>query len=150
MPCTCAALEIRPSPGRGRGVFAACTIPSRSLLTVSPVLFFDEAQWEAHGKHTALSHYTFIWKPPRSAGLDGELAARGHARALGLGSIFNHNSEPNAGWLCDFAERAIRYVALREIAEGEEVFLCYGGRDALWFDAAPERRTGEEDERREG
>lgn len=127
-------LAVRDSPGRGRGVFAAAPLASRATVAVSPVLFFGDAEYEAHGRHTALAGYTFLWRPPR--GTPGELGARGHALALGAGSLFNHAREPNTGWLCDFAERAIRYVALRDIAVGEELFISYAPAGALWFEDA--------------
>ena len=118
-------LEMRDSPGRGRGVFAARDIASRTILTQSPVLVFPAAEYAAHGAHTQLAHYAFVWRDAQPPSM---------ALALGLGSIFNHAREPNAGWLCDIPGRLLRYVALRDIAEGEEVFICYGGQ--LWFEDA--------------
>jgi hypothetical protein len=122
-------LEMRESPGRGRGCFARAAIPSRATLTVSPVLVFPAAEYAAHGAHTQLAHYAFVWRDAQPPSM---------ALALGLGSIFNHAREPNAGWLCDIPGRLLRYVALRDIAEGEEVFICYGGEGRLWFEDAGE------------
>ena len=118
-------LVMRDSPGRGRGVFAARAIPSRAVITESPVLVFPHAEYAAHGARTQLAHYAFVWRDAQPPSM---------ALALGLGSIFNHHREPNAGWMCDIEGRLLRYVALRDIAEGEEVFICYGG--ALWFEDA--------------
>ena len=118
-------LVMRESPGRGRGVFAARAIPSRAVITESPVLVFPHAEYAAHGARTQLAHYAFVWRDAQPPSM---------ALALGLGSIFNHHREPNAGWMCDIEARLLRYVALRDIAEGEEVFICYGG--ALWFEDA--------------
>ena len=45
------------------------------MIEVSPVLLFTESEYEAHGRHTILDHYTFNWR-------DGRMAL-----ALGLGEI---------------------------------------------------------------
>ena len=120
-------LEMRDSPGRGRGVFAARAIPSRAQVTASPVLVLPHAEYERHGRHTVLGHYAFTWRDAQPPSM---------ALALGLGSIFNHAAEPNTGWHCDIESRLIRYIALRDIAEGEELFICYGGAGKLWFEDA--------------
>jgi SET domain-containing protein len=120
-------LEMRDSPGRGRGVFAARAIPSRTQVTVSPVLVLPHAEYEQHGRHTVLGHYAFTWRDAQPPSM---------ALALGLGSIFNHAAEPNTGWQCDLQGLAIRYIALRDIAAGEELFICYGGAGKLWFEDA--------------
>ena len=115
-------LEIRDSPGRGRGVFAATAIPSRAVITVSPILRFSHEEYAAHGQHTALAHYAFVWRDQQPPSM---------ALALGLGSIFNHAREPSAGWECDIEGQVIRYISLRAISKGEEVFISYG--PSLWF-----------------
>jgi SET domain-containing protein len=117
-------LAVRDSPGRGRGVFAAAPIARGAVVEAAPVLVFARAEYEAHGRHTLLDSYTFRWE--RGA----------FALALGLGSLFNHASrEParNTGWVRDFARQEIRYCALRNIAEGEELLISYGAH--VWFDA---------------
>jgi len=48
-------------------------IPKKTIVEISPVLFFTKQEYEEHGKHTVLDHYTFNWK-------DGRMAL-----ALGLG-----------------------------------------------------------------
>jgi tRNA-specific adenosine deaminase 3 len=117
-------VETRASPGRGRGVFALRDIPSRSTLDVSPVLVFSAAEYESHARHTLLREYCFVWRDGRGA--------PSMALCLGRGSIFNHAREPNAGWLCDVAAGEIRFVTLRDVCAGEELFICYGRH--LWFD----------------
>ncbi len=44
------------------------------MIEVSPVLLFTAKEYEEHGKHTVLDHYTFVWR-------DGRMAL-----ALGLGA----------------------------------------------------------------
>ena len=48
-------------------------IPAQTLVDISPVLLFNATEYEAHGRHTVLDHYTFVWR-------DGRMAL-----ALGLG-----------------------------------------------------------------
>jgi len=128
-------LAVRDSPGRGRGVFAAAPIARGALVEAAPVLVFAAAEYEAHGRHTLLDHYTFRWE--RGA----------FALALGLGSLFNHAPrapERNTGWVRDFGRSEIRYCALRDIAEGEELLISYGTR--VWFND----ESGEEGGRGKG
>jgi hypothetical protein len=91
--------KIKYSEGNGRGVYgtseitvlrpstldetgtnvhpvASKAIPACTLLEISPALLFSSEEYEAHGRHTLLDHYTFKWR-------DGRLAL-----ALGLGARF--------------------------------------------------------------
>ncbi|KAI5896661.1 cytidine deaminase-like protein [Schizophyllum commune H4-8] len=110
---------IKYSPGKGRGVYAAREILSRTLLEISPVLLFDRKEYAEHGRHTLLDHYTFVWK-------DGRMAL-----ALGLGSLFNHSSAPNVSYTLDPTTESIRYTTTRHILPGEELCIFYGHK--LWF-----------------
>ncbi|EIW59058.1 uncharacterized protein TRAVEDRAFT_121121 [Trametes versicolor FP-101664 SS1] len=51
-------------------------IPAQTLIEVSPVLLFSAREYEEHGRHTVLDHYTFKWR-------DGRMAL-----ALGLGAEY--------------------------------------------------------------
>ncbi|PRP82032.1 histone lysine methyltransferaseSet7 (predicted) [Planoprotostelium fungivorum] len=106
-------LEIRNTVDRGRGVFTTAAIPARTLIEQSPILFFPQEEYVFHGKYTQLDHYTYIWEG-------------GYALALGLGSMFNHNKEPNVGYMRDKEKGFIVYTTLREIAVGEELTIHYG------------------------
>lgn len=132
-------LEIRESPGRGRGLFAKQKIPSRTTIEVSPVLVVPADNWKVHGQHTILNHYCFVWRDqPKGCPVSMALA-------LGQGSIFNHRKDPNTGWICDIEGHTIRYITLQEVEEGEELFICYG-RD-LWFtDTGAGEASSEEEE----
>ncbi|KAI8086743.1 uncharacterized protein BX664DRAFT_336652 [Halteromyces radiatus] len=115
-------LELRHDELKGRGVFATIPIKRRTLIDVSPVLLFPQDEYATHGRYTQLDHYTYKWK-------DGYMAL-----ALGLGSMFNHNKDPNVGFIRDFTNQLIRYVALRDIGQDEELCISYG--DHLWFEDA--------------
>jgi len=82
--------HVRQVRGKGRGVFGAANftlcativhqtpasraIPAQTIIEISPVLLFAKDEYNAHGKHTLLDHYTFNWR-------DGRMAL-----ALGLGA----------------------------------------------------------------
>jgi SET domain-containing protein len=81
---------------------------------------------------TTLYNYTYGW------GEDLEDSAL----ALGFGSRYNHAYRPNAMYKRLHADTMIAYVALRDIAEGEEITVNYNGRpedvSPLWFKVAAE------------
>ncbi|KAL0960622.1 hypothetical protein HGRIS_005653 [Hohenbuehelia grisea] len=106
--------------GKGRGVFASRRIPAQTVIEISPVLFFSKEEYEAHGRHTVLDHYTFVWK-------DGRMAL-----ALGLGSLFNHSQVPNVSFSIDPSTESIRYTTARAVEADEELCIFYGHK--LWFD----------------
>lgn len=110
---------MRESPGRGRGVFASRILRRGELLEISPILVFDALEWNAHGQHTLLAHYTFNWQHGRKA------------FALGYGSLYNHSRKPNVGWTRDYVRSVIVFTALSDVCQGEELFIYYGR--SLWF-----------------
>lgn len=121
-----------------RRSLACREIPAQTLIEISPVLLFTSAEYEEHGKHTVLDHYTFVWR-------DGRMAL-----ALGLGmlftscadgvqpdvhapgSLFNHSPKPNVSYTIDPSTESIRYVTSRKIMPDEELCIFYGHK--LWFD----------------
>ena len=117
-------LRMGDSPGRGRGVFAARPIGVGETIEDAPVIVVPRVDVE-HLKRTLLFDYYFLW---------GE-ASGDAAVCLGFGSIYNHSERPNAAYVRLFAHRTIRFRALRDIAEGEEIFTDYHGgraRDASY------------------
>ncbi|KAI9061359.1 hypothetical protein FKP32DRAFT_1576160 [Trametes sanguinea] len=113
-------LRIEHVDGKGRGVYACREIAAQTVIEVSPVLLFSAAEYEAHGRHTVLDHYTFKWP-------DGRMAL-----ALGLGSLFNHSQRPNVSYSIDTTTESIRYTTTRPIVIDEELCIFYGHK--LWFD----------------
>lgn len=108
------------------------------MIEISPVLLFNKQEYDDHGKHTLLDHYTFSCK-------DGRMAL-----ALGLGpscilldlpklittakkgSLFNHAENPNMSFSVDPVRECIVYTSVRAIQPDEELCIFYGHR--LWFD----------------
>ncbi|OJA16836.1 hypothetical protein AZE42_03632 [Rhizopogon vesiculosus] len=111
---------VKIAEGKGRGVYASRVIPPQTVIEVSPVLLFSKSEYEDHGRHTILDHYTFKWR-------DGRMAL-----ALGLGSLFNHSTHPNVIYMLDRAHECIKYASARTINPDEELCIFYGHK--LWFD----------------
>lgn len=124
-------LELKSHPVRGRGVFTKEFIKRNTLVEISPILYFNPQEYETHGKYTVLDQYTYCWP------------GGGYALALGLGSMFNHDSQPNVGFMRDVPNQLIRYTTLRDIEEGEELCISYGSH--LWFEVQEEAVVSEDE-----
>ena len=107
-----AALLVRDSPGRGRGVFAGQDFDKGDLLEVCPVIVLPADQ-NLHMRLTVLGRYTFSW--PRGVGV-----------VLGYGAIINHSATPNAAWDFDLDNNVVVFTAMRPIGKGEEITHDYG------------------------
>ena len=119
-------LIVRESPGRGRGVFAVRAFRAGELIEECPVLVIPDRDIPLIDQ-TALWHYYFGWSGPEGTGAIG----------LGLASLYNHSDQPNAECRKDIDARVIRFVALRDIGEGEEIVFRYDTGSPgtpLWFE----------------
>jgi uncharacterized protein len=119
-----------PSPERGRGVFAARDLVAGETIEVSPCITFPANEWKRIEK-TRFDDYCFVWGSDRK---DGTLP-------LGYGSLYNHSFEPNATYVRRLAEHVMDFVAIRDIAAGDEIRTNYN-RDPLdmtpvWFEVVP-------------
>ena len=123
-------LEVRQSPGRGRGVWATAPIAAGTMLEESPVIVMSAAD-RAHLDQTLLHDYIFEWQP------DGQQLC---CMALGYVPLYNHACPSNSEYLMDYDHQTIRVVTMRDIAAGEEVTINYQGDfdDAtpVWFELA--------------
>jgi uncharacterized protein len=107
-------LEVRDAGAMGRGVFAGTGIGKGQLIEACPVIPLSAAD-EAKLAETALASYLFAWG-------DGSHVA---CLALGLGSLCNHSTAPNAIACRCASESRMEFIALRDIAAGEQVFVDY-------------------------
>jgi uncharacterized protein len=119
-------LEVRRSPRGGRGLFATEPIGEDVLLMTAPVLLIAPDEREAL-EHTIVDSYIYEWDDDGTAAL-----------VLGVSSMCNHASEPNAYlWLVPETTTAELW-STRRIAADEEITVSYrasGDPDApLWFD----------------
>jgi uncharacterized protein len=101
-------------PGKGRGVVAERTFCAGETIERPPVLVIP-ANEAPLLRDTRLAHYYFEW------GQDCKQAAI----ALGCGSLYNHSYTPNARYEFREREECLEFVALREIAPGEEITINY-------------------------
>jgi hypothetical protein len=111
------AVELRRVKGKGRGVFARRPILTGEVIERAPVLVL-----------------------PAGGGPGDDCFEWGEgtwALALGYGSLYNHSYEPNARYE-DVGGRTKCFVALRDIAAGEEITVNYNGdpgdRSPVWFE----------------
>lgn len=120
------ALVVRPSPGRGRGVFATSVLRAGLVLERAPVLVVPRADLLPL-RGTRLDDYWFWWDEQHNA------------LGLGWASLYNHACPANAAFRCDHAAGVLVVTAVADIAAGDEVTINYHGvpDDARppWFEA---------------
>lgn len=114
---------IRQFKRKGRGLVATEGIAQGAEIVRCPVIVYDDADAGRISK-TRLGDYNFRF---------GERQNRA-CIILGVISLCNHADEPNAEIVCHEAELMVSLVALRAIAEGEEICIRY--RRPLWFTPA--------------
>ena len=117
-------IEIRTSPTRGRCVFARTAIPPGTVIEAAPVLVLPAADCSMLDG-TIIHDYYFHWDG------DPEGSGRG-ALGLGLVTLCNHASRPNAKVERNFARHTLDLIAIHPIEPGDEVTIDYGC--ALWFE----------------
>ena len=117
-------LCIAEVPGRGRGVVAARAFRAGEVIERAPVVVFLREQVRPL-EGTLLDDYWFWWDETHNA------------LALGSGSLYNHACPANARFVRDEAARVLVFVAVRDVAAGEELTVNYHGDPAderpVWF-----------------
>lgn len=118
---------------KGRGAFAAKDFASGEIVEVCPVVLF---QMRYNSLPKTIKTLVFDWEV-----LAGK--ARTHALALGYGSFYNHDNPASLRYEAVAADDLIRFIAVRNIAAGEELTINYcaeGGApvsdegDNWWFE----------------
>lgn len=117
-------VEIRTTPERGRGVFACKAIPPGAVIEAAPVIVLPARDCSALDR-TIIHDYYFHW--------DGDPDGEGRgALGLGLVTLCNHSSRPNAQVYRNHLRLTLDLIATAAIAAGEEVTVDYGC--VLWFE----------------
>ena len=124
LPC----LYIAPSGNKGRGVFTDTMITADTIIEIAPVIVMNMADREKLDQ-TLLHDYIFEW---------GE-GNKECCMALGYVPVYNHSYSSNCEYEMDFEAQTITITTMREIKEGEELFINYNGDHdnpkRVWFEA---------------
>jgi uncharacterized protein len=116
-------LYIAPTDKMGKGVFTAEAIEAGTIIEVAPVIVMTGEERKLLDK-TLLHDYIFEW---------GE-AKDQCCMALGYVPVYNHSYGSNCEYEMDFDTETISIKTVRDIREGEELFINYNGN---WNDATP-------------
>lgn len=124
LPC----LFISPTENMGKGVFTSEPLEAGSIIEVSPVIVMDAKDRKLLDQ-TLLHDYIFEWDAEKEQ----------CCMALGYVPMYNHSFTSNCDYEMDFEENLIYIKTVRDIKQGEELFINYNGEwnDAkpLWFEA---------------
>lgn len=99
-----------------RGVFANTFIKKGEVIETCPVFVLPRKDYPVV-KKTKLRNYYFMW---------GKSTA---AICFGYGSLYNHSYTPNTTYKKRIKDKAIDFVALKNISEGEEIIVNYNYGD---------------------
>lgn len=106
-------IEISGSPTHGRGIFANAPIRAGELLEESHFAIIDSTVATVD---RGLYGYVYTW--PKGG---DHLAI-----VFGYAMVYNHSTDPNVTWQTDEGAWVYRFIALRDIAAGEELVHDYG------------------------
>ncbi len=104
-------IEVKLSPGRGRGVFARRHIQEGELVETCPVILVESAR----SAGSVVEPYTFVWSEKMDA------------LPLGYGCLYNHSYSPNVVYKRRIESMEIDFIALTNIDTGAELVANYNG-----------------------
>ena len=117
---------------QGLGVFARNLIKEGDVIEEAPLILIPEDELSDLTK-TRLLEYYFAWGNKFSEAAIG----------LGFASLYNHSYEPNAKYVKDVENSVLRFIAIKDIKQDEEILVNYNGhpddKTKLWFEARQER-----------
>ncbi len=120
-------IEVRESPGKGKGIFAKKNIAPGTIVECSPVLVLSSKDTKAL-ESTFLYHYYFIW------------GDRGRKTAIALGycSLYNHDYHSNCIYETDYEDGTFKVITRFGIKKNDELFINYNfypdEESKVWFD----------------
>jgi uncharacterized protein len=119
---------VKNTKGRGRGVFSTAPIAEGETIEVSPVIVMSFAERKLLDQ-TLLHDYIFEWGEKKDQ----------CAMALGYIPLYNHSYNSNCEYEMDFKKKTITVKTVKDIRQGEELFINYNGdagnEKPVWFDA---------------
>jgi SET domain-containing protein len=120
-------LFIAPTASMGRGVFTSSPIAAGTIVEIAPVIVMSQEERQQLDQ-TKLHDYIFEWGDQREY----------CCMALGFIPMYNHSYASNCEYEMDFEQEQIQVTAMRDILEGEELFINYNGdwndETRVWFD----------------
>ena len=87
-------------------------ITKDEIIEECPILLLPMPDMQYISK-TVMDKYEFVWNE------------KNDALVLGYGSLYNHSFEPNVRFVRDFENNLMKFIAIRDIAAGEELFINY-------------------------
>jgi hypothetical protein len=105
---------MKMAPGKGRGVFAVKPIKKGKLIERVPLLILPATTLVDGLDNAHVGRFYYWWTKTKLA------------VALGYGSLYNHSFDANATYTHE-PDETLKYVAVRDIAVGEEVTINYNG-----------------------
>lgn len=115
-------IYVDKSPIHGWGVFCKETIFCDEIFEECPILTLPIKVGEVS---PLLLDYRFNW--PQGDTWQEQVCS------LGFGSLYNHSDSPNAYWRSNIEKKTFQFVAIRDILNGEEIFVWYGSEN-YWND----------------
>jgi SET domain-containing protein len=115
-------IYVDKSPIHGLGVFAAKDIKKDEVIEVAPVIDIGMQVGESS---SVLLNYRFNW--PSGVVWEKQVLPLGYA------SLYNHSNSPTADWRSINSEMVFEFYALKDIKQGEEILVYYGGEE-YWND----------------
>jgi len=119
-------LYIMHDKEKGRGVFTAFQIKKGDVIEICNVIELQPFELPIIHK-TTLHDFYFLWGPSQETCV----------LALGYGSLYNHAVQANAEYVLDLENKTIDFLAISDIAPGEEITVNYHGEDGdttpLWW-----------------
>ncbi len=120
-------VTVKKSPfgGKGgKGVFAKENIRKGEIIEVAPIIILEHEELIDTIWNTLFDYY--FW-------LDDFVVL-----SLGYGSLYNHSDTSNAKYSIDKNKKEIKFMAIKDIKKGEEIFFNYRGnsnsKTRLWFE----------------
>ena len=118
------------SETKGKGAFAKKDIKKDTVIDIANVVLIPNKDYRKI-KKTQLYNYCYIWEDPHHK------PAFKNAITLSISQFINHSYAPNLQYFYDYKNRAIEYMAIQDIKNGEELTVNYNGlvddTSPLWF-----------------
>lgn len=108
----------------GRGVFATSSIKEKELIERCPLVLMEYRS--KYQLDPQIFNYMYA-EPPCPCEDCQKHGFRIHL-VLGYGMIYNHQDNPNALWKFNYTQLFADVIAIKDIAENQEIFVSYGNQ----------------------